>query len=185
MAANETRRLVKSKAVITMPVLDKVQADVLAVDPEDNPLLLVKVKTHGALSEATRREVAEELRRIPVPFVMLADKSVMQFFRWDGDALQGPLAELSTAEVLSAYDRNFAARLISNYHFAGIISSWLSDVISNWKLENPPGLQALAQADLLAPLRVRGVATMNDVSLVQGLMIRRNEDGRDFFAPRY
>ena len=168
-----------------MPVLDKVQADVLAVDPEDNPLLLVKVRAHGALSDAMRHEVEEELRRIPVPLVMMADKSVMQFFRWDGEALQGPLAELSTAEVLSAYDKNFATREIFDFHFRNLVSSWLEDLLHSWKLQNPPGKESLAQAGLLAPLQLPGVATRANVSLVQGLMIQRNEDGRDYFAPRF
>ncbi len=124
-------------------IMRDTQADVLVVDTNEDPVLLVEVKATKHLDRETCQEIVDALRekanRFYIPFFMLADLTTLRIFRRDGGA--APVLEIPTEAVLSAYDAAFVRTRESglyHHYLEHLIEAWVADLAQQWKPEAPP-----------------------------------------------
>lgn len=148
--------------------LPLIKADVVALDVNDDPVLVAEVKANAYDREAAKEQLIAYLRSTPtrIPFAMLVDQKHIQIFRWDGTRLSEPVDTASTDGILTFYSPEFPEKKIFEYYMIGLVEAWLRDVAYHWKSANPPHfheLQSIGLAELLergttkteVPLRLR------------------------------
>src|SRR5437867_4199650 len=87
--------------------------DLVATDKEGRVVLLGEVKSHPVRDEdvtdhfTAYQNALQEL----APFLLLADRSNIRIYRWDGQSGQ-PVSQFSTQEILSTYDPEFGQRQV-------------------------------------------------------------------------
>jgi hypothetical protein len=154
-----------------------IEADIIALDREDNIILLVEVKIVLAQEEKAKQRIVDymiawlktALSRLSekgtnIPFVMYVDLDKINVFKWDGVNLSEPLCTLKTGEILSYYDPNFLnKKWLDEYHLETLIEAWLHDLDSHWKHEQPPAIEKITEIGLL-PLLI-GSSTKTEVKI--------------------
>ncbi|MEY3869268.1 MAG: hypothetical protein ACRCT1_20095 [Microcoleaceae cyanobacterium] len=134
-----------------------IEADIIALDREDNIILLVEVKIVLAQEEKAKQRIVDymiawlktALSRLSekgtnIPFVMYVDLDKINVFKWDGVNLSEPLCTLKTAEILSFYDPNFLnKKWLSEDYLETLTEAWLQDLNTQWKHDKPPALEQI------------------------------------------
>jgi hypothetical protein len=132
--------------------------DLIALDKDENVILVAEVtsKADGFKNSDTRKyallrliDVLEFATKNTIPFVMLADKENIEFFRWDGQKLSEPILSLNTADVLSRYEPSFEDKSIYDRYLVTLIESWLRDLGYNWNSETPPNSKEMQEIGFL------------------------------------
>lgn len=143
------------------------RADIIGLDAQARPVLLVEVKAALYLDASlARAQLGTYLRALLpeiVPFGMAVDSREIQVYRWDGNALSEPIARLGAADIFTHYDSEFSRKNVFEPYLAALIEAWLRDTAYHWKSENPPGFSILSKfnlTDLLA-----GGTTVAEASL--------------------
>jgi hypothetical protein len=133
----------------------RIRADLLILDANGDPLMLVKVKAWGPADELTRQTVVESIAdaRLLVPYVMMVDPETIQILEWDGDKLSKPLVRIPTADIFVPYDPDYESKKSIDVYLLGRTDSWLRDLAYNWKFEHPPGTNQLTAICLAQRLR--------------------------------
>lgn len=131
-----------------------VPADIVALDAEDNPVLLVKSAAVPAAEEYALNEVTEALRQslAPIPYAMVVDRRNIRVFSWDGSHLRECFS-LETADTLRHYSDTYDPDRSGANYTETLVGSWLRDIAYQWKSEDPPGkrlLEAFGLWDRLA-----------------------------------
>jgi len=147
-----------------MKTLNPIRADIIALDAQDRPVLLIEVKARPQENIYDRQQLVDDLREAgPVlPYAMLVTLEDIRIFRWDGAALS-ELLHLPTADALSFYDPEFREKPIYGYYLIRLVETWLRDVAYHWKSEIPPFFEELTQIGLAE--RIKDGNTRNEDAL--------------------
>lgn len=139
--------------------------DIVALDRDGNPVLLVEVKGARELSESKRHAILSDLnslaRIFSVPYIMFADLDNIDVYSpketLDSKWFKSPLMEASTSKVLPEYDPEFSkkstekGRIFSHY-LEILIEGWLRDIAYHWKSDTPPFSSKLKEIGLAEKL---------------------------------
>lgn len=147
-----------------MKTLNPIRADIIALDAQDRPVLLIEVKARPHENIYDRPQLVDDLREAGhvLPYAMLVTLEDIRIFRWDGAALS-ELLHLPTADALSFYDPEFREKTIYSYYLIRLIETWLRDVAYHWKSEAPPFFEQLTQIGLTE--RIKDGTTKNENAL--------------------
>ena len=132
-------------------------ADLIAKDVEGHLVLIGEIKTNRlnpallAKYVASLSEIAPQAR-----FIMIADSELIRFWSRDDLDPNRPLLALNTGEILSQYDPRQRRTGFHDFYRATLIDSWLDDLNSRWKHENPPGSAEMERIGL-SPLLSGGI----------------------------
>jgi hypothetical protein len=82
-----------------MKTLNPIRADIIALDAQDRPVLLIEVKGRPQENVYDRQQLVDDLREAGhvIPYAMLVTLEDIRIFQWDGAALS-ELLHLPTAE---------------------------------------------------------------------------------------
>lgn len=134
-------------------IMRETRADVVVLDADEEPVLLVEVKATRRLDPEVYGETVEILRAraemFSIPYFMLADLSTVRIFR-RGSAT--PDLELPAEAVLAPYEADFVKkreRHIYHHYLERLIESWLRDLAYQWKSDSPPYRAELDQIGLM------------------------------------
>ena len=132
-----------------MKTLNPIRADIIALDAQDRPVLLIEVKGRPHENIYDRQQLVDDLRGAGhvLPYAMLVTLEDTRIFRWDGAALS-ELLHLPTADALSFYDPEFREKRIYGDYLTALVETWLRDIAYRWKSEAPPFLDNLAKIGL-------------------------------------
>lgn len=138
-----------------MNALHTMRADILALDANDEPVMVVEVKAIRHIEQEAQDTVAASLRDVgfAVRYVMLVDLEWIRLFAWAGAQLTEPVFQAPTAQVLSHYDEEFARKKVFDYYLTKLAQAWLDDLAYQWKSPMPPCSNDLAQIGLVELLR--------------------------------
>lgn len=141
-----------------------VPADIVALDKDDNPVLLVKIASFPLAEQYASQEVIEALGRslAPIPFAMIVGRRDIRAFSWNGERLHERFV-LSTIDTLRFYSDTYDPERSGANYMEALVGSWLRDVAYQWKSQNPPGRHALEEAGLWDRL-AGGVTVSEDVN---------------------
>jgi hypothetical protein len=87
-----------------------------------------------------------------VPFGMVVDLDSMRIFAAEADDPARAVASFKTAEILNAYDPEFAGKRIFHPYLTTLVVAWLRDMAYHWKSARPPGSEQVARIGLLERL---------------------------------
>ncbi|MGB7895291.1 MAG: hypothetical protein WCF82_25785 [Microcoleus sp.] len=145
-----------------------VDADVIALDKDDNIVVLIEVKIIQAQEPAAKQKIIDRAidwlkavlaklseKNALVPYAMFIDAEQILIFKWDGVNLSEPVCTLNTGEICRYYMPTFGSRWLSERTIGGLIESWLHDLDYNWKSEIPPASEQISAIGLL-PLLASG-----------------------------
>lgn len=143
-----------------MKTLNPIRADIIALDAEDRPVLLIEVKGRPQENIYDRQQLVDDLREAGhvLPYAMLVTLEDIRIFHWDGAALF-ELVHLPTADALSFYDPEFREKRIYGDYLTALVETWLRDVAYRWKSDAPPFLTSLDRIGLAE--RLGGGTTEN------------------------
>ena len=141
--------------------------DIVALDRDGNPVLLVEVKGARELSESKRHAILSDLnnlaRSFSVPYIMFADLNNIDVYSPketldpNREWFNSPLMKASTSMVLPEYDPEFSkkstekGRIFSHY-LERLIEGWLRDIAYHWKSDTPPFSSKLKEIGLAEKL---------------------------------
>jgi len=147
-----------------MKTLNPIRADIIALDAQDRPVLLIEVKARPQENIYDREQLVEDLIEAGsvLPYAMLVTLEDIRIFRWDGAALT-EILHLPTAEALSFYDPEFVEKPIYSYYLVRLVEVWLRDVAYHWKSEVPPFLGQLDRIGLAEGIK-EGTTKNKDAS---------------------
>ncbi len=125
-----------------MKTLNPIRADIIALDAQDNPVLLIEVKARPRENIYDREQMIGDLQQagIALPYAMLVTLEETYIFEWNGSALSEVL-RVPTADALSVYDPEFREKNIYEHYLIRLVETWLQDVAYHWKSEEPPFFQ--------------------------------------------
>ena len=127
-------------------------ADIIALDADDVPLLLVEVKARQEEKVYDREQLVQYLQQaVSIPYAMLVTLRDIQIYEWKSQALS-LLLTAPTADVLSIYDVEFSKKTIYEYYLTALVEAWLRDVAYHWKSATPPLFEQLSQLGLAQKL---------------------------------
>lgn len=150
-----------------------VRADIIAFNKDNEPILLVEVKSNELKSKNNLYNQAIEqiifylnVANKLIHFGMLVTPENIQIYQWDGINLSKPILCLQTADVLSHYEAEFKKKKIFHLYLTTLVEAWLRDLAYHWKSQSPPATKELEAIGLLEKL-VNGttqaeVAIIND-----------------------
>jgi len=121
--------------------------DMIAVDRDDQPIMVVKIDIGKSGPEAREAFMSAFARMDPpLPFGMHVDLDEIFILRRPIEDPRNPPTHLQTVPILRHYAPNFAGRnaprgspLIFRDYFTTLVESWLRDYAFHWKSEDPPG----------------------------------------------
>jgi len=134
-----------------MPTFTPLRADIVALDAEENPVLVGEIKASDTLPDTALEQLQAIWSEMPAPFALLADLQRLRLLRWDGAEFE-TIFEAPTAQILSAYDADFAHKPIFDHYFGSLIEAWLNDLSYRWKHPEPPGWQELTEIGFVSNL---------------------------------
>ncbi len=126
----------------------KIEADIVAYDQEDRPVLIVGTKarangTYDGIFQFLDQFIASEF-----PFGMFADFSLIVIFGKDRPDPDAAICSIKTADVLSFYEPAFGQKRIFPDYFDTLVEAWLRDFAFHWKSERPPASEELESIGL-------------------------------------
>lgn len=151
-------------------------ADIVALDAQGNPILLVEVKGTRRLPEQRRKDILLSLNKFAtkfsIPYIMFVDLDNVKIYKNkehpDSDWADSPLETIVTERILAEYDPEFnqkstkIGRVFSHY-LERLTEGWLRDIAYKWKSGTPPfsdRLQAIGLAE-----RLNNGTTFSETSL--------------------
>ncbi len=133
---------------------DQEYADaIIAVDKDDEPLILVETKPMKDASRLGVLQLLKHLQQTDIPFGIFADLEAIRIFSRDVIDPFLPLCVFKTADVLSRYEPKFGEKRIFSSYLDALIGAWLDDFAFHWKSEHPPGsdeMKALGLSERLS-----------------------------------
>ena len=145
-----------------------VDADVIALDKDDNIVVLIEVKIIQAQETAAKQKIADRMiswmkaalakmseERTLIPYAMFVDTEQILIFKWDGVNLSEPVCSLNTGEILRHYEPEFHNKRIFKRYLTRLIEAWLRDLAYHWKSQIPTASEQIEQIGLL-PLLAGG-----------------------------
>lgn len=131
-----------------METLSHVRADIIALNAENEPVLLVEVKAGRRDLEAAKLQLVEygkimRSRGDAPPYAMSVDNEDLQIFEWKDGELSEPVFSVPTKDILTAYEPEFSAKPIYRTYLTSLVEAWLRDIAYRWKFDAPPALEAL------------------------------------------
>ncbi len=144
-----------------MKTLNPIRADIIALDAQNTPVMLIEVKARPRENVYDREQLVGDLQEagMALPYAMLVTLEDIRIFGWDGSALSERL-QLPTADALSFYDPEFRDKNIYNHYLIRLVETWLQDVAYHWKSEAPPFFEELSQIGLAG--RIKDGDTKNE-----------------------
>lgn len=140
------------------------KADILALDPDGQPVLVVEVKDRILEEDTVSQLLAYmESQGPPIPYGMVVDLEKICVVKYDCDNPIGHSHVFDAEEILTHYDPDFAKKRIFHQYLSTLVETWLRDLAYHWKSENPPGAEPLAAIGLLP--RIEGGKTQSEVTL--------------------
>jgi hypothetical protein len=126
-----------------------VPADIVALDAQDRPVLLVRLASTPIEEDYAAGEVIQALRKslAPIPFAMIVGRRDIRVFAWDGEHLRERFS-LPTSETLRFYSESYDPERSSASYIETLIGAWLRDAAYQWKSESPPGRKSMEAAQL-------------------------------------
>ena len=92
---------------------DLIEADIIVLDGDDHPVLLVETKARAAASQEHVDRFLGRFVGFRFPFGMFADLATIRIFGQDLAEPRSPILELKTSDVLSLYEPAFDQKRIS------------------------------------------------------------------------
>ena len=137
-----------------MKTLSKLYADILVLDKNDDPVMLVEVKARRQESSFDREQIKQYLQEAAetIPYAMLVTLSTTKIFSWNRVSLS-EVFQTPTADALSVYEPDFGDKTIYEYYLTTLVESWLRDVAYHWKSETPPLFDKLSEIGLAERLQ--------------------------------
>lgn len=123
-------------------------ADVVAFDANDRPILVVEVKARSNAAAAGVAQLMRNLASSEARFGMFADLEHILIFSKDSADPLSPICSFRTADVLSLYEPQFGHKRIFHDYLRTLVEAWLRDFAFHWKSENPPGSGPMAAIHL-------------------------------------
>lgn len=141
-----------------------VPADIVALDKEDRPVLLVKVVAYPPAEQFAEQEIVSALKKslAHMPFAMIVDRRAIRVYSWDGERLR-ECFDLDTTDTLRTYSDTYDPERSGASYLEALVGSWLRDIAYQWKSLKPPGRQALEQSGLWDKL-AGGITVSEDMS---------------------
>ncbi len=134
--------------------------DVLVVDRDDRPILIVEVKAKGGPESTALSQLRDFLHfaDLAVPFVMIVDADRIALFQGDGGLKNRPVFSAETRPILgyySDYYRESKTRGVGEDFLRDLVLSWLRDLSYRWrsKLTSPPAFEELDRLGLIPMLK--------------------------------
>ena len=128
------------------------RADIVALDADDSPVMLVEVKARQEDSVFDREQLQRYLQAAQnVPYAMLVTLRDMHLYEWKSATLS-LLLTVPTADVLSVYEPEFRKKNIYENYLATLVEAWLRDVAYHWKSAAPPLFDQLTRLGLTEKL---------------------------------
>ena len=137
-----------------MKTLNPIRADIIGLDAQDKPVLLIEVKGRRQENAFDRPQLIADLQEAgsTLPFAMLVTLEDTRIFEWNGVRLSEVL-HLPTAEALSTYDTEFRDKNIYGDYLIRLVEAWLRDVAYHWRSEAPPFREELERIGLADRLK--------------------------------
>ena len=128
-----------------------INANIIAKDQEDNPILLVAVDFRQPHHQQDSKiiDFYQKTGNI-IPFVMLVNPETIKIFQFDKK--EAVFTE-KASDILSFYEPEFSQKKIFQSYLVTLVEAWLSDLDYHWKLANPPGLGKVDKIGLLKLLK--------------------------------
>ena len=147
-----------------MKTLNPIRADIIGLDAQDKPVLLIEVKGRRQENAFDRPQLITDLQEagIALPFAMLVTLEDTRIFEWDGTRLSEVL-RLPTADALSPYDPEFSNKNVYQDYLIRLVEAWLRDVAYHWRSEVPPFREELERIGLAD--RIKDGDTKNEDAL--------------------
>ena len=128
------------------------RADIVALDADDAPIMLVEVKARHEDNEFDREQLQRYLQAAQsIPYAMLVTLRDIHLYEWKSQTLS-LLLTAPAADVLSDYEPEFRDKNIYEYYLATLVEAWLRDVAYHWKSAAPPLFDQLTQLGLVKKL---------------------------------
>jgi hypothetical protein len=129
------------------------EADIVAFDSDDRPILIVAadIKVPESWLLGAYLEVLGSIRR-DIPFVILANAEEMTIYRKDRTRSIDPIATIPTKETLRFYNPDFGKEREFKSFLVAMIDAWLRDFIYHWKSPEPPQSEVMTAVGLAARL---------------------------------
>jgi hypothetical protein len=131
----------------------RIEVDVIVLDKEDRPVLLVEAKAKANVSQDEVFRFLGQFEVSEFPFAMFADFSRIAIFGKDLADPRTPICGIETVAVLSLYEPAFGQKRIFPDYFEALIEAWLRDFAFHWKSVRPPAskeLEAIGLAQRLS-----------------------------------
>lgn len=124
--------------------------DLLVTNSADQPIMVVEVKARSRIDRSLRDQMRQYLHatKLPVKYVMMADREYIQICSWNGKEFTEPCIELPTMNILEYYDPEIGHKKVFEHYLTRLVESWLRDVAYHWRSERPPYMESLKQIGL-------------------------------------
>jgi Holliday junction resolvase-like predicted endonuclease len=145
-----------------------IDADIVALDKDDQIVVLIEVKINQAKEKAVKQRIIDRAleqikyflsklskKNVVIPYAMIVNLENIIVFKWDGTVLSEAVLSLKTADILHYYDSKLGDQRIFEPYLTRLIEAWLRDLAYNWKSEIPPASEQIAGIGLL-PLLADG-----------------------------
>jgi hypothetical protein len=152
----------------TLEVDSPIDADIVALDKDDQIVVLIEVKINQAKEKAVKQRIIDRAleqikyflsklskKNVVIPYAMIVNLENIIVFKWDGTVLSEAVLSLKTADILHYYDSKLGDQRIFEPYLTRLIEAWLRDLAYNWKSEIPPASEQIAGIGLL-PLLADG-----------------------------
>ena len=129
--------------------------DVLVLDAEDRPLMLVEIRSRvleSDFADGLRDFMAAE-KTHDVPFGMIVDLGSIRIFSFAPNKTATTLATIPSRDVFSFYEPQFGHKTIYETYLAALTEAWLRDLAYHWKSPSPPGQELLDKLGVLSRLK--------------------------------
>jgi len=139
-------------------------ADIIAYGRDEEPVLLVEVKSRPAGPDILS-QIAKTLQEVdpPIPFGMLIDPKLIVVLGHDQAGSVRELVRMDPIEILAPYEPRINDKPIFQLYLSILTESWIRDLSQHWKSLTPPGSDRLATIGLLG--RLSGGTTRREVRL--------------------
>jgi hypothetical protein len=118
------------------------------------PFLVVEVKAMKGVTGVAAEWLVNLLIRLrefngyDIPFGMVVDLEDILVFDTKATEPLVPICRFKTAEILVAYDPDFARKRIFDDYLLGLVETWLGKFGWRTTLDPPPGMKEFAEAGL-------------------------------------
>ena len=116
------------------------RVDIALLNTQEQIVAFVEVKGNNYNGVGAELQLQLYLTAAPpsVSFAFIVTNSEIKLYKWDSEALKGPVLILPTTAALKHYDPEFGQKVVFEDYLSTLTEAWLRDLAYHWKSEEPP-----------------------------------------------